>query len=187
MLNIANYFYPLKVDECPADHHFVSWLESNRVSGKTIFHFGTGGHHLIGVVNAEKHWSNSVLGITASPQEYQAYMDLAIDRPVVAAKYKVFFGDIYQLDAGQLPGLDVVSLFHLCEFYSEKNAAYGAMNDLELALLLCDKLRPGGHMLFYTGSFAFERAKPVIAEMAKLRSITETGRHETLLVYQKQG
>lgn len=186
MLNIANYFYPLKVDECPADHHFVNWMTANKVEGKTIFHFGTGGHHLIGIENAERRWNNSVMGITASPQEYQAYMDLAIDRPAVVGRYKVFFGDIYQLDAGQMPALDVVTLFHLCEFYSEKNAAYGAMNDLELALLLCDKLRPGGQMVFYTGSFAFKKAEPVIAEMAKLRPIAEAGRHETLLVYQKR-
>src|SRR3712207_7562317 len=29
-----------------------------------------------------------------------------------------------------LPVFDVVTLFHLCEFYGEANAAYGAMTDL---------------------------------------------------------
>ena len=186
MLNIANYFYPLKIDECPADHHFVTWLEANEVHGKTIFHFGTGGHHHVGIVNAERNWRNSVMGITASPQENQAYVDMVIERPAIAAKYKVFFGDIYQLDAPQLPEFDVVTLFHLCEFYNEKNAGYGAMNDTDLALMLVDKMKPGGFLLFYTGSFAFDKAAPIAKSLPALRPIEEFGRHDTLLIYRKK-
>jgi hypothetical protein len=185
MLNFANYFYGLDIDQCPADHHFVQWLDKSSIRRKNIFHFGTGGHHLVGMKNAELKWGNAIQGITASPQEYQAYIDLAVAQPGVMGEYKVYFGDIYQLDGRLLPQFDVVTLFHLCEFWSDKNTAYGGMNDLDLACLLADHLQPGGHMLFYSGSFAFAQAEPVIAKLRGLRPLRPIADHESLRVYQK--
>jgi hypothetical protein len=53
--------------------------------------------------------------------------------------------------------------------------------------LFVDKLSPGGHVLFYTGSFAFDAAKPVIAELERTREVERIGLFKTLLVYRKKG
>jgi hypothetical protein len=185
MLHYWNAFWDLRLEECPCDVHFTSWLAAHDVKGASIFHFGTGGHHHVGIHEADAGRDNAVLGITASPQEYETYVKLVIDRPEVGRIYKVFFGDIYQLDARLLPELDVVALFHLCEFRSEKNDTYGALTDLGVAEVLTGRLRPGGHILFYTRSFAFEAAVPVIAELQARTGLERRDDHEMLQVYRK--
>jgi hypothetical protein len=97
----------------------------------------------------------------------------------------VLFGDIYILEGRLLPDFDVVTLFHLCEFRSEQNDAYGAMTDLTLAQLLIGKTKPGGRVLFYTGSMAFEAARPVIAELEAGGSIAAEGSFKSLLIYRR--
>jgi hypothetical protein len=79
----------------------------------------------------------------------------------------------------------VVTLFHSCEFRSAKNEAYGALTDLEVMELFVDKLPVGGYVLFYTGSFAFESARPVIASLEQSRAVEKVGLFKTLLVYRK--
>src|SRR3712207_2153347 len=165
MLHKWDAVWGLNEDLCPCDVHFVEFLESQGISNASIFHFGTGAHHYVGIRNARNGSGNAVLGITCSRGELDAYVDLAIERPEISRSYKVVFGDIYVLDERLLPDFDVVTLFHLCEFRSERNDAYGAMTDLEMARLLIGKLRPGGWALFYLGSYAFEAAQPVIAEL----------------------
>jgi hypothetical protein len=80
-----------------------------------------------------------VLGITASPQEYDDYVELLIKNPRLGHTYKAYFGDIYQLDGRLLPEFDYVSLFHVGEFRTPDNDAYGALTDLEMTLVLADK------------------------------------------------
>ena len=106
--------------------------------------------------------------------------------------YNALFGDIYLLNEKLLPAFDVVTLFHLCEFRGEKNDAYGALTDLEVTNLLTDKTRPGGHILFFTTSFAFDwegpmSAKRVIAQWEKERDVERVGEFKSLLVYRKRG
>ena len=108
---------------------------------------------------AENGSNCAVLGITASPQEYDDYVELLIKNPRLGHTYKAYFGDIYQLDARLLPEFDYVSLFHLGEFRTPDNDAYGALTDLEMTLMLADKVKPGGEILFYTGSFAYDKAR----------------------------
>ncbi len=185
MLHFWDAFWDLRLEECPCDVHFTRWLTLNAIQGASIFHFGTGGHHHVGIHEADAARGNAVLGITASPQEYETYVKLVIERPEVGRSYKTFFGDIYQLDERLLPEFDVVALFHLCEFRSEKNDAYGAMTDLEVATMLVDRLRPGGHVLFYTKSFAFDSAVPVIAQLRQDRALERCPDHELLQIYRK--
>jgi hypothetical protein len=187
MLHFWNESWDLDVKQCPCDVHFIEWLREKTITDATIFHFGTGNHHHVGIQTATDGSNNAVLGITASPQEYESYVKLSIEHPTVTRLYKAYFGDIYQLDARLLPTFDVVTLFHLCEFRSEANDVYGALTDLEMASLLVDKMPAGGWLLFYTGSFRFDRAKPVIAELEKIRPIERIGEYKTLLVYRKQG
>jgi len=108
-----NATWSLDEAECPCDVHFVQYLEEKKASNAAIFHFGTGNHHIVGLKAAAA--NNAVLGITASPQEYDDYVKLLIDNPRLGHTYKAYFGDIYQLDARLLPELDYVTLFHVGE------------------------------------------------------------------------
>jgi hypothetical protein len=170
--------------------HLIEWLDEKRIRDATLFHFGTGAHHHVGIECARPERQNTVLGITASPQEHEAYVTLAINRPDVVRFYTAVFGDIYLLNEKLLSSFDVVTLFHLCEFRGEQNDTYGAMTDLELVNLLTDKIRPGGHILFYPNSFAFDRAehsaKDVIAQWEQRREVERLEMFKTLLVYRKK-
>ena len=184
--------WDLREKDCPCDVHFIEWLDENRITDATIYHFGTGGHHHVGVECAAPHRRNNVLGITAAPQEYQKYVELAIARPEVLRHYNAIFGDIYLLNGKLLPTFDVVTLFHLCEFRGEKTESYGGLTDLQVTNLLTDKTRPGGHILFFTTSFAFDwdgpmSGKKVIAQWEKQRDVERVGEFKSLLVYRKRG
>lgn len=184
-LHFWDAVWDLQVEQCPCDVHFCNWLEEKKITGASIFHFGTGSHHIVGIRTAENGSDNCVLGITASPGEYDAFVKLAIDRPDVEKTYKAFFGDIYQIEERLLPTFDVVTLFHLCEFRNERNDLYGALTDRGLTDILTARTRPGGYILFYTKSFAFDAAEKVIAEWEKEQAVERVGVYETLLVYRK--
>ncbi|HJW80532.1 MAG TPA: hypothetical protein VJ526_18470 [Beijerinckiaceae bacterium] len=184
--------WDLREKECPCDVHFIEWLDREKITGSAIYHFGTGNHHHVGIECARESRRNSVLGITAAPQEYQKYIELAIARPEVLRYYNAVFGDIYLLNPKLLPVFDVVTLFHLCEFRGERTDAYGGASDLDVVNLLTDKTRPGGHILFFTSSFAFAwdgpmSAKKVIAIWEKERPVERVGEYKSLLVYRKKG
>ena len=185
-LHIWDAYWDLRVDECPCDVHFCDWLEKTKIENAAIFHFGTGGHHIVGIRTAENGSNNAVMGITASPQEYETFIQLASERPDVEKTYKTFFGDIYQLDARLLPEFEVVTLFHLCEFRTEKNDEYGALTDRQVTDMLTDKTKPGGYILFYTGSYAYDTAQGVIAGWEKEKQVEKVGLYESLLVYRKK-
>lgn len=184
-LNIWDVNWFLDETQCPCDVHFLEYLEQEKTTGATIFHFGTGGHHVVGIRTAENGSDNAVLGITASPQEYNDYVKLVIARPEVGRIYKAVFGDIYQLDARLLPEFDFVTLFHTGEFRTEKNDEYGALTDLEVAELLLGKLRAGGRMLFFSGSFAYDKAEAVAAELVGRKLIQAAPDYKTLKIYRK--
>ena len=184
-VNTVPYKWDLREDICPCDVHLNEFVAAKKIRNGAIFHFGTGAHHIVGIDAAENGRNNSVLAITASTGEYDSYVKLLIERPEVGNAYKAYFGDIYQLDKRLLPELDVVSLFHLCEFRTDTQDSYGALTDIEVAKLLVDKLKPGGWVLFYTGSMAFDDAKGVIAKLAKQRPIVRHPDFKMLQVYRK--
>ncbi len=179
--------WDLHEDVCPCDVHFNDWTKAKKQSRKVIYHFGTGTHHVVGRTQATNGSKNLVFGITASIEEYEAYIKLASEQPAVAKSYVAYFGDIYLTNPRLLPQFDVVTLFHLCEFFFPNTASkeYGGLTDLKLANLLTDQLKPGGHVLFYTRSIAFEKAKAVIAKWEKAKSMKRVGEFKTLLVYRK--
>jgi hypothetical protein len=151
-LNVSEDAWPLRVDLCPCDTDFLAWLKARRIAGKSVFHFGTGAHHIVGVENAKLKRPNQVLGVTASRGEYDAYVDLVTANPSVAISYKAMFLDIYTLDARGLPDFDVVTLFHLCEFHDPVRSAYAPLDDRKLVDLFLGKLRAQGRLCFYLGS-----------------------------------
>jgi hypothetical protein len=183
-------YWSFRPEDCPCDVHFVTWLDANGIRDKTIYHFGTGGHHHVGIECARPGRRNAVLGVTAAPQEYETYIELAIEQPEILGFYNVVFADIYMLNSKLLPEFDVVTLFHLCEFRGEKNDAYDALTDLDVTNILTDRTRAGGHILFFPSSYAYDRAdhsaKDVVAAWEKQRDVERVGMFESLLVYRKR-
>jgi hypothetical protein len=46
-----NYYadkWKLDLSRCPCDAHFNEWIDHKKLRNKTIFHFGSGNHHLVG-------------------------------------------------------------------------------------------------------------------------------------------
>jgi hypothetical protein len=78
-----------------------------------------------------------------------------------------------------------VTNFHACEFRTEKNDAYGALTDLEMTLVLADKIKPGGEMHFYTGSDGYKATLAVIDNLKTQRGFTETDAYKTLRILTK--
>ena len=150
------------VDYCPCDPNFVQFLASKKTEGKLIFHFGTGEHHLVGKDNYERGNPNEILAITASRREHDAYIDFIVNNPRAANYYKVLYADIYTLSPRMLPNFDIVTLFHLCEYYDEVesgsprlNSEYARLDDESLLGMFLTKLNPGGQIAFYAKSGGF--------------------------------
>jgi hypothetical protein len=73
---------------CPCDFHFPEYLTKRGVGSKSIFHFGSGEHHLLGRANVVGPKRNEILAITASKSEHAAYVELIIRNPEIAKYYK---------------------------------------------------------------------------------------------------
>ena len=184
-LSYWNATWSLDEKQCPCDIHFLDYLEGNHIRDADIFHMGTGNHHIVGLKTASNGSNNHVLGITASPQEYDEYVKLLIANPKLGFTYKAYFGDIYQLDRRLLPQLDYATLFHFGEYRTKDSDTYGALTDLEMTLVLADKLKPGGEIHFYSGSFAFDKAEAAGRALVKQRAFSDLGNFKTLRIFRK--
>jgi hypothetical protein len=178
--------WDLNVDVCPCDVHFNDWVAKQRLKNKTIYHFGTGTHHIVGIKQAAR--KNRVFAITASKEEYQSYIDLVTNNSGVAKYYVAYFGDIYLTNPALLPDFDVVTMFHLCEFFFPNTASkkYGGFTDAQLLDLFTAKTREGGHILFYTLSMGIDKTRPILAKWEKKAPVKRVGEFKTLLVYRKK-
>lgn len=185
MLHFWDASWHLDEKLCPCDIHLMEWIEEQRIEGATVFHFGTGSHHLVGLRNMETGDKNAFVGITASPGEYDAFIKLSIEKPGLLRAYTAYFGDIYVTNGKLLPKFDIVTLFHLCEFRSEKNDSYSALTDEDVVRVFIDQMNPGGTMLFYEGSFAFPSARPIIEKIAAEGLLRADGQFKTLPIYRK--
>ena len=186
-LNHWDATWSLDEKQCPCDIHFLDYLEHKKVRGKDIFHMGTGNHHIVGLKTASNRSANHVLGITASKQEYDDYVTLLIDNARLGFSYKCYFGDIYQIDRRLMPPLDFATLFHIGEYRTEANDTYGALTDTEMTLVLADSLRPGGEILFYTGSFAYDKGQAAGRALISHRGFADAGMYKTLHIFRKPG
>lgn len=186
-LNFWNSTWTLDEKQCPCDIHFLDYLEEKAISGRNIFHMGTGNHHIVGLKTASNGSNNQVLAITASREEYTAYIDLLIDNPRLGFSYKAYFGDLYQTDARLLPKLDYATLFHAGEYRTTENDSYGALDDEQVAMVLADALNPSGEILFYTGSFAYDVALRAGKALVAKRGFADAGLYKSLHVFRKPG
>ena len=188
-MNLWDAKWDLDEAQCPCDIHFNQWIEANKIAGKTIFHFGTGTHHIVGIGQAENGLNNAVIGITASVVEYEAYIRLVNERPRISKSYLVYFGDIYLSNARLLPEIDIATMFHAGEYIGDNttSAEYGGVDDLGVARILLGRMRAGGYLLFYTGSFAFDKADALARVLEGENKLERAGTFKTLLVCRKTG
>jgi hypothetical protein len=186
MLMQLNYWkasWPLLADICPCDIYFAEYLRANEVRDKVVFHFGTGEHHILGKKNFESGAQNEILAITASREEYDRYIDFIIDSPLAAKTYKVMFGDIYTLTPRIIPNFDLVTLFHLCEYYDEGSYEYAELDDSSLLGLFLSKLNPGGRVFFYKRSSHFAKCRAIIESFVSEAKMVQVDEYKTLLAY----
>jgi hypothetical protein len=80
-------------------------------------------------------------------------------------------------------------MFHAGEFISANTTSpeYGGMDDLGVTRVLLDRMRPGGYVLFYTGSFAFDKAEAIVAVLEGEKKLARAGTFKSLLVCRKVG
>ncbi len=176
-------YWALDRKQCPCDLELIDYLQRSQIQNKTIFHFGTGGHHIVGLENQKFARPNEIMGITASAPEHRAYTQLVLKNTTLAKYYKVLFADIYTLTRNVLPTFDLVTLFHLCEFYLPENAASVHQTDESLVQLFLDKLNPDGRLVFYTGSWAWQRTEVIVRALESAGKIKQIDHYKTLLIY----
>jgi hypothetical protein len=81
--------------------------------------------------------------------------------------------------------LDVISLFHLGEFYMPEEAPFLHHNEESLLGMFLSKLNPNGKILFYTKSIGWGHAQPIIESFVKQGKMHKIEEYKNLLVYAK--
>jgi hypothetical protein len=151
--------WDLHEDVCPCDVHVNEWIADKGYKNKLIYHFGTGTHHVVGVEQAQNGSGNAVVAITASIEEYQAYIKLVAENAQVAKSYLAYFGD---------------------------STEYGGLTDRKVLDLFTDKTKSGGHIIFYTKSMGAEKTAAIIPVWEKEKPVERVGEFKTLLIYRKK-
>ncbi|MFM6348918.1 MAG: hypothetical protein ACKPFK_27810, partial [Dolichospermum sp.] len=62
-------------------------MQKYNIQDQSIFHFGTGAHHLLGLENQKFSHPNEIIGITASVLEHQEYVRLSLKDRLLAKYY----------------------------------------------------------------------------------------------------
>jgi hypothetical protein len=177
--------WDLHVEMCPCDVHINEWVEATGLTGKTIYHFGTGTHHIVGQRQAAI--GNSVFAITASKEEYEAYIQLVTEKAEISKSYLAYFGDIYLTNPRLLPDFDVVTMVHLCEFPHPNTASseYGGLTDRQVLDLFTAKTKPGGYIIFYMNSKDFHVTRPLIEVWEREAPVKRLADFKMLWIYRK--
>jgi hypothetical protein len=167
---------------CPCDADFCDYLRERDIAKKSIFHFGSGGHHVVGLRNRDDRLENEILAITASPREHAQYVERVVREPSFGKYYKVLFADIYDLAHRSLPEFDLVTLFHLCEF-SPMAGQLRRMDDAGVMELFRSKLGAGGRLIFYEGSLGRPGTQRIIERSVAEGKMSLEETYRSLLVY----
>jgi SAM-dependent methyltransferase len=172
-----------QAEECPCDVDFVDYCETQGMTSQVIFHLGCGLHHLVGRALCRRDRGNLVLSITASREELLSYADAVLEDDELAGRYRVLFGDVYDLEARILPVFDAVTLFHLCEGRDDARPDFILATHALIEILL-DRLRPGGRLFFYKGSTGWTKTAAVVRLIAASGRIVPSGEHRSLEIYE---
>ncbi len=167
---------------CPCDVEFNQYISRKSISGKSIFHFGTGAHHVVGMAAAGR---NDVLGVTASVDEYKAFMDIIVKNPSISINYKCMFCDIYTLSENSIPCFDIVTLFHSGEYYSPELNSYAPLDDRSLIEFFIGKLKPDGIIVFYKKSNGFIKISLHLEDLIGVGFMEKYEEVGNLLIYRK--
>lgn len=134
---------------CNCDIEFINWLSLNEVHDKFIFHMGPGLHHQVGIWAS--YLRNNVVSLTISAEEDAVYDKMIEKRwkDRVSVPYLCQYGDIQDFRPGNFRSFDLVTLFHLGEM--------GDDHPLPVISRFTDQLTPGGSIVFYTGSAAWDK------------------------------
>jgi hypothetical protein len=181
-MQFVHYSWPLRADLCPCDVDFSDYLQERDIRDRAIFHFGTGGHHLVGLRNQADGLQNDILGLTVSPKEHAGYVRKVIRDPGLALHYKVLFADIFSLSAGSIPCFNIVTLFHLGEF-SDASGSGRRLNLEQLLRMFRSRLLPGGCMLFYPRSYGYRRLTPLLESAVQDGLLTLLETYKSLEIY----
>jgi LmbE family N-acetylglucosaminyl deacetylase len=184
--NTYNELWKYDYKRCPCDKHFINYVKSLNINDLSIFHLGTGGHHIVG----DSLRDHNILGITASIKEYQEYMNMLETDPELSLKYKAFYGDMYTLNTVPfLNSFDIITNFHLCEFskkyYKRKDRIiedYGQQTDVELIKTLYSMLKDDGKMVMYKKSNEGKVAHQLVDDSGLFKKSHD---YESLTIYTK--
>jgi hypothetical protein len=177
-------YWALQPGICPCDPDLVSYLRDRNVSGRNLFHMGTGEHHVVGLSDAVQ-GRNNLLGLTVSKIEHQRYVSLVAETPGLARYYKVAFADIYCMSEGLLPVFDIVTLFHLGEYWREERRPEVSFDDEGVARLFIRKLVPGGELILYRGSTGFTRIAALFRILVREGLLEAPRAFRSLLVFRR--
>jgi hypothetical protein len=177
--------WKLDPKSCPCDCQLVEYLQQADIHNQHIFHFGTGIHHTVGRENQQLAQPNHIMAITASHPEHTAYVKMVFRERGIDKHYKVLFGDIYTLDARNLPTFDLISLFHLCEFYLPEQAAFVHHDDRTLLDLFLEKLNPNGKVIFYDRSNNWQETQLLIEALEARQAIVPVETYKNLRIYRR--
>ena len=180
--------WDLHEDVCPCDVHVNEWITEQGHTVKMIYHFGTGTHHVVGIEQARNGSNNVVMAITASIEEYQAYIKLVSENSGVAKNYLAYFGDIYLTNKRLLPEFDIVTMVHLCEFFFPNTASpeYGGLTDRGVLDLFTDKTKSGGFIIFYKNSMGKDETAKILPVWEKEKPVERVADFKTLIIYKKK-
>ena len=187
-LNYWNATWSLDEAQCPCDIHFVEYLEEKRRKDAAIFHFGTGNHHIVGLKARRERLQQRRARHHRLAAGVRRLRRAADQEPAARPHLQ---GLLRRHLPARSPAccraFDYAALFHVGEFRTPENDSYGALTDLEMTLVLADKLKPGGEILFYTGSFAYDKAEAVAKELVKTRPFDAgAGDYKTLRIFRKR-
>jgi hypothetical protein len=185
-MRVVPHSWPLRWRVCPCDLHLCDFLKERNFRSKSIFHLGTGGHHIVGLRNSIDGLENVILGVTVSPNEMRRYLKLVIRNPILGLSYKVLFADVHGLHAASLPDFDLVTLFHLGEFGSTTGSGPW-LSDSGVLDLFCSKLKPEGLLVLYKGSFGYPRLRPIVAAATAAGGLKHLEDYKSLQILQIPG
>jgi hypothetical protein len=182
-MRVIAHSWPLRAKMCPCDLDFCDYLRERDIRSKSIFHLGTGGHHIVGLRNQVDGLENVILGVTVSPNELRRYLKLVIRDPLLGQNYKVLFADVHGMRAASLPHFDLVTLFHLGAFGSTTNSGH-VLSDVGVFDLFRSKLRPAGLLALYRDSWVYPRLQPIVAAATAAGAVKHLEDYRSLQILQ---